>query len=190
MKVIGICSSPRRDGNSDKLLDRALEGAAAAGAAVDKIVLNDINFRPCQECGGCDKNGVCAIRDGMDDVYNKLYEADAVIFSSPIFFSSLSAQAKMMIDRFQCAWIAKYVLNRPLCAKKRKGIFLSVAGSYRKDQFENAKQIVKALFATLDVEYAGDILCGGIEKVYDIDKEGDVLNRAFAMGRGLVISNG
>lgn len=186
MKVVGVSASPRRSGNSEILLDRALEGAVSAGADVEKIVLNELGFKACQECGGCDKSGVCVIRDGMDHIYKKLDRADAVIISSPIFFASLSAQAKMMIDRFQCAWVAKYILKNPMRAKKRKGILISVAGSYRKDYFENARSIIKALFATLDIEYAGELFCGGTEKMTDIYQDEKVLNKAYALGEGLV----
>ncbi|MCX5678081.1 MAG: flavodoxin family protein [Candidatus Omnitrophica bacterium] len=186
MKVIGISASPRRSGNSEILLDRALEGAMSAGADVEKIVLNELDFKACQECGGCERSGVCVIRDGMSHLYKELDKADAIIVSSPIFFASLSAQAKMMIDRFQCAWVAKYILKNRAKAKKRKGIFISVAGSYRKDSFDNAKSIIKAFFATLDIEYADELFCGGIEKMKDIDQDEKVLNRAYTLGVGLV----
>jgi multimeric flavodoxin WrbA len=186
MKVVGISASPRRSGNSEVLLDRALEGAMSAGADVEKIVLNELDFKACQECGGCYKSGVCVIRDGMSYLYEKLDKADAVIISSPIFFASLSAQAKMMIDRFQCVWTAKYILKNRMQVKKRKGIFISVAGSYRKDYFENAGSIVKAFFATLDIEYTGELFHGGAEKMADVDRDEKVLNKAYILGRGLV----
>src|SRR3989338_242360 len=127
MNVLGISSSPRKGGNSDVLLDEALAGASSAGATVAKIVLNDLTFRPCQECGGCDTTGICVVRDDMGGVYEKFAEADIVILASPIFFGSLSAQLKMMIDRFQCAWVKKYLLKKRVTKpgkRKKKGIFL------------------------------------------------------------------
>ncbi len=186
MKVVGISGSPRRSGNSEILLDRALEGAGEAGADAEKIVLNELEIRSCQECGGCDKTGACVIRDGMDDLYKAFDKADAVIISSPIFFASLSAQTKMMIDRFQCAWTAKYILKNALHKKKRKGLFISVAGSHRNDYFENAGSIIKAFFLTLDIEYVGELFCGGIEKMRDMGNEEKVLNKAYALGGELV----
>lgn len=188
MKVVGISASPRRSGNSEILLDRALGGAVFAGAVAEKIVLNELDFRPCQECGGCDKNGVCIIHDGMSRVYQKLDRADAIIISSPVFFASLSAQAKMMIDRFQCAWIAKYILKARPRAKKRKGIFICVAGSYRKDHFENARSIIKAFFATLDTKYSGELFCGGVEKAGGIDEDKKALSKAYTLGKDLVLN--
>lgn len=186
MKIVGISGSPRRSGNSEILLDRALEGAASAGADAEKIVLNELEIRSCQECGGCDKNGVCVIPDDMSHLYKTLDKADAVIVASPIFFASLSAQTKMMIDRFQCEWMAKYMLKKAMRKKRRKGLFICVSGSHRNDYFENAGSIIKAFFATLDIEYCGELFCGGMEKARDIDNEEKVLNKAYSLGRELV----
>lgn len=183
MTVVGIAGSPRRLGNSEKLLNRVLEGAALSGARVEKVIINELTFRPCQECGGCEKTGVCVIRDGMEGIYKLLEDADAVVLATPIFFAGVSAQAKMMIDRFQCAWEAKYNLKKIFRGKMRKGILISVAGSHRKDYFENAKGIIKAFFATLDIEYSGELFCGGIDKKAGIDQDENALNRAFALGK-------
>ena len=122
----------------------------------------------------------------MEGIYKLLGGADAIILATPIFFASLSAQAKMMIDRFQCAWEAKYNLKRAIRDKKRRGILISVAASYRKDFFENAKSVVKAFFATLDTEYSGELFCGGVEKDADVDKNKELLDKAFILGRDLV----
>ena len=186
MKAVGISASPRRSGNSEILLDRALEGAASAGADIGKIVLSELDFKPCQECGGCDNSGVCVIRDGMDRIYGELDKAGAVLIASPVFFANLSAQAKMMIDRFQCAWIAKYILKPRSPVKRRRGIFIATAGSYRKDHFKNAGSVVKAFFATIDAEYAGELFCGGIEKTLVISQDEKTLNKAYELGKGLV----
>ena len=185
MKVLGIGGSPRSGGNSDLLLASALDGARSGGAKTDKIVLNELDFKPCQECGGCDETGICVIKDEMDIVYKKFEEADAVIIASPIFFGSVSAQTKMMVDRFQCRWIAKYILKRPWVEKRRRGVFLAVAGSRRMAFFENAKEIITIFFKTLNIEYAGDLFFGGVDKKSAIKK--DALKMAFALGARLVI---
>lgn len=186
MRVLGISSSPRRSGNSEILLDRALAGAASAGADAGKIVLNELDIKACQECGGCDSTGVCVIRDDMGLVYREIEKADAVIVASPVFFESVSAQAKLMTDRFQCAWIAKYVLKRTSLKRVRKGIFISVAGSARKKHFKNSVSVIRALFATLDIEYSGELFCGKLERSEDVLKKESILNKAYSLGAGLV----
>ncbi|MCM8790169.1 MAG: flavodoxin family protein [Candidatus Omnitrophica bacterium] len=189
MKVIGISASPRQDGNSDELLNRALEGAASAGAEVKKIILNELKFGPCQECGGCDRTGFCVIHDGLEPVYAQLDDADAIVIASPVFFASVSAQLKMMIDRFQCRWVAKYILGKGgRSGRRRKGALLLASGSYKKEFFENSRAVVKAFFATLDAEYSGELFCGGLEKKGDAAKYKEYPNRAYEIGRELVIN--
>ena len=190
VKIIGIGGSPRKSGNSDMLLDEALDGARSAGAATEKIVLNDLNFKACQECDGCHDTGICVIKDDMQFVYQRIEESDGLIIASPIFFGSLTAQLKAMIDRFQCLWVKRHILKRPVASKKRKGAFLCVYGSDRSEFFESAKKIVKIFFATLGIEYLGELSCGNLENVGAVKKEKTVLVRAFELGEMLAKSLG
>ena len=182
MKVLGISGSPRIKGNTDILLDRVLEGAKTKGADIEKIILNKLKFSPCQECESLKDDGTCIVQDDMQDVYKKIKEADALILASPIFFGSLSAQTKMMIDRFQCLWRAKYILKKDIGFKKIKGTFISVEGSDRKDFFDNAKSIVKNLFATINADYREELFCPGVDEKGKILKHPDCLKKAFDLG--------
>ncbi|MBN2453440.1 MAG: flavodoxin family protein [Candidatus Omnitrophica bacterium] len=187
MNVVGISGSPRRHGSTETLLDRLLEGAVSAGADVEKIVLNELTFRPCQECGGCDRTGACVIKDDMEFIYRRIEDADGIVVASPVFFANVSAQTKMMIDRFQCAWVAKYALKKERRTKKQKGIFISVSAAHRKDFFDSSKLVVKSFFATLDIEYAGELLCGGITNKSDIDSNEKLLKSAFELGKSFLV---
>ncbi len=182
MNVLGISGSPRIGGNTDILLEKALEGARSTGANAEKIVLSNLTFSPCQECQNLKDDGSCIIEDDMQLIYKKIEEIDALILTSPIFFGSLSAQTKMMIDRFQCAWRAKYILKKELFKKKKIGVFLCVAASGKKDFFDNAKSIVKNLFATISVDYKEELFCAGVDKKGDILKHPDFLNKAYELG--------
>ena len=104
LRVLGIYGSPRRGGNTDQLLDRALEGAQSAGAEVTRVYARDLKMCGCLECGGCDETGKCVVEDDMQSVYPLLQEADVIFLASPIFFYGLTAQAKALIDRSQANW--------------------------------------------------------------------------------------
>lgn len=186
MKVLGINGSPRIGGNTDILLDKVLEGARSMGAHTEKIILNKLKFAPCQECEEMADDGLCLVKDEMQAVYKKIRETDAIVFASPVFFGSLSAQSKMMIDRFQCAWRAKYILKKDTGYKRIPGAFISVEGSKRKDFFENAKAIVKNFFATINVQYRKELFCSGIDEKGSILKHGDCLKKAFDIGVKIV----
>jgi len=186
MKVLGINASPRIEGNTDLLLDKVLQGARSKGADTEKIILNKLKFVPCQECAKMADNGWCLVNDDMQAVYKKIKEADAIVLASPVFFGSLSAQSKMMIDRFQCAWRAKYILKKDNGYKKISGAFISVEGSTRKDFFENSKKIAKNLFATINAAYKYELFCQAIEAKGDILEHSGYLKKAFNIGTKLV----
>jgi len=188
MNVLGISGTPRKGGLTDNLLDKALEGARSAGGTTEKIVLNDMNFKPCQECGDMTETGACSIRDDMQGIYKKCELADAFIVASPVYFGTVSAQLKMMIDRFQAVWVRKYVLkSKPSYSKRRKGIFLCVGGMDTQEYFKNSKTVIKIWFATLDIDYFGDLFFGGCNTKADKKEEKDrALNNAFELGKSLV----
>lgn len=185
MKILGINGSPRRGGNTDILLDNALKGAQNKGAKVEKIVLNDLEFSPCHECENVSDDRFCIIEDDMQIIYGKVEEADAIILASPIFFGSLSAQTKMMIDRFQCVWRAKNISRKQVFEKRKAGAFISVQGSNRKDFFGNARSIVKNFFVTINADYKEDLYCFGIDEKDAILKHPELLKKAFRLGEKL-----
>ena len=193
MKVLGILGSPRRGGNSEILLDKALEGAKSLGLDIEKIILNELKFSPCQECGGCSRSGKCVINDDMRSVYKKLDEAGAIILASPIFFGSLAAQVKAMIERYQCRWVKKFVLGKKdkpstpqgcgLGFQAKRGFLILVSAANRKDFFKNAESIVRNFFAVLDIELAGNLYCPSVDKKARILEHPGCLKRAFNLGR-------
>ena len=186
MKILGISGSPRRGGNTELLFDKALDGAREAGAEAEKVILNELSFLPCQECGDCDETGACPIPDDMQPVYGKLEDADTLTLASPIFFGSLTAQTKMFIDRCQCYWVAKYILkNTSSKRNKQTGFFLCVGGQNREDFFHNAEKLVKLFFASLNITYAGALFYPGINGKGEILNHPTAMKEAFDAGRSL-----
>ena len=104
--ILGINGSPRKDGNTDFLLKTALEEASSeAGIVTDTIYLREHKINPCLGCFACcnepaaGSDKPCMIRDGMDTIYPKLKECDALIIASPVYFGSMTAQTKAFMDR-------------------------------------------------------------------------------------------
>ncbi len=185
VKVLGILGSPRRGGNTEILLDQALAGARSQGAETEKLILNELDITPCQSCDKCMKTGECATDDDMSLVYPKLGAADCLILASPIFFCSLTAQAKLMIDRCQSIWAAKSIPGHQVAKRRRRGLFISTAAG-DSSQFQAAMPVVKALFATLDVSYDGVLLFSGIDTKGEIVNHPTACRDAFTAGSRLV----
>ena len=99
MKILGICCSPRKKGNTEILLNEALAGAKKEGAEVDLFNVTGKNIRPCISCDACREKGYCAQKDDMQPLYDKMLTADGIIFGTPIYFYNMTAQCKTVMDR-------------------------------------------------------------------------------------------
>jgi len=180
--VLGLAGSPRKSGNSEMLLDKALEAAVEENATIKKIRINDLQFIACQDCAKTRDDGVCKIDDDFQTLYDNIIAADIVVLASPIYFGSVSAQVKTMIDRFQCHWQAKHDLKDKL----KKGAFICVQAADRHDFFENARQIVKHFFSTIQAEYSEELFCSGAEQKDSVQGRSDLTDEAIALGVRIV----
>jgi multimeric flavodoxin WrbA len=187
MKILGIMGSPRRQSNTEILLDKALEGAREAGAGVEKVLVSKLKISPCLEIYACRKDGNCAIKDDMQLLYKKLLEADHIIFASPIFFYGITSQAKAVIDRCQALWVRRHVLGMGKKDKRvRRGVFISVGATRGTKLFDGAVLTVKYFFDAIGVKYSGDLLVMGIDNKGQIEEHTAALEDAFRLGQELV----
>ncbi len=99
VKILGIVGSPRRGGNTEIIVNNALEAARSVGAVTEIILLAENKVEPCDGCGFCSKIGKCRIDDDFERVFNKMTEADGLIFASPSYYESMTPHMKALIDR-------------------------------------------------------------------------------------------
>lgn len=162
-KVLGILGSPRLEGNTADLLEAVLDGARSAGAETERLNLARMKINACIECRKCDKSAECAVKtDDMQEIYSRIRNVDAIVIASPIFFMSVSAQTKAMIDRCQSYWVERFVHGKRVYEGRERpeGLFVACAGSEREIVFDPARHVVKAFFAAIDYRYAGEVLLG------------------------------
>jgi len=185
-KLVGIYSSPRKGGNSNTLLDAALEGAKQAGAEISRHYLTELNFVPCQNCGYCSEKGACRIKDDMAVIYDALDSSDIIVLASPIYFCSVCAQAKAMIDRCQPYWARKFVLKQKPPRPGRLGGFVS-CGGFKDDRFlACTEQIIRSWYFILDVKYRGCLFVPGLDALGDAAKHPTAVRDALDYGTRLV----
>jgi multimeric flavodoxin WrbA len=185
MKVLGIYGSPRKGGNTDQLLDKALEGARAAGAEVNTVYVRDLQMCGCIECGGCDKTGKCVVEDDMQRVYPLLEEADVIFLASPIFFYSVTAQVKALIDRVQAMWAKQQLEQTPEEMnryKRGRGYLITVGATRGKNLFEGAQMVARYFFDALNMSYEGGIFFRSLEKKTAVKENPETLQEAFNLG--------
>ena len=146
-KVLIISSTPRMGGNSDKLCDAFAEGAKEAGNEVEKVRIADLKIGYCTGCYDCQKTGKCAIKDDARGVIDKMMAADVIVLASPVYFYSICAQLKALIDRT--------VVVYPNLTNKRFYYLLTMADTDR-TKFDGP---IAALRGFLDC-YEGSEECG------------------------------
>lgn len=104
-KVLILSGSPRRNGNSDILCDEFARGALEAGHEVEKIRIAEKKIGYCRACYACRGTGICAIKDDMAEVLQKMIDSDVLVLASPVYFYSIDAQLKALIDRTVARWL-------------------------------------------------------------------------------------
>ena len=104
-KVLILSGSPRKGGNSDLLCDEFMRGAIDAGNEVEKIRIAEKKIGYCSACYYCrTSGGVCAKKDDMTEILQKMIDADVIVLASPVYFYSIDAQLKTVIDRTVARW--------------------------------------------------------------------------------------
>ena len=189
MKITAIYGSPRRNGNTARLLQSAVAGARSVGADVTEIVLRDLKLQPCLEIYACQKDGCCAIKDDFHALAKKLLSAQATILASPIFFYAVSAQVKAMMDRCQSLWVKKYWLDKKPLGRldnPKPGLFLSVGATRGKRLFEGAQMSVKYFFDTFDTSLWRTLAYRGLDQADDILQHPQYLAEGRQAGVDLV----
>jgi multimeric flavodoxin WrbA len=190
LRVLGLAASPRRQGNTELLLDQVLAGAASNGAMTEKVVLCSMKIEPCDECESCYDTGRCIVQDDYQLLFPKLIKAERIVLASPIFFLGVSAQAKVFIDRCQCFWARKYVLEDPLpptdTGLGRKGYLVSTAGG-PETTFQCAARSFRAFLDVLDAQYGGELTFREVDEKGSILKHPTALEEALALGKSLAV---
>jgi multimeric flavodoxin WrbA len=190
MEICGIVGSPNKQGNVDILVSQVLEGAKSLGADTEKVFLNDLKIRPCQDCKKKPPPKYCFFEDDMEQIYKMLETCDAIVLGSPVYFDTVSAQVKLMIDRSNCLMPYTTRSNGSLgflrkLKKKKKGVFIAVAGL--EQEFETILTTIKGFFNWANIELTKTILYSHSDENYGGGKnDKGMMKKAFQVGAQLV----
>ena len=182
-KILALLGSPRKHGNSSVLANKILDGARQAGAEVEAVYLNGLKISPCQACDGCRKSDAkyCVMKDDMQSLYPKLEQADVLVLASPVYWFTVSAQLKLVMDRFYAFGANGYTAF----AGKKAVAAMSYGGS---DAFEsgcvNALHTFQDVFRFLNIQPAGFVYGKGWE-AGEIASNAELMMRAEDIGRRL-----
>jgi multimeric flavodoxin WrbA len=185
-RVLCIAGSARRNGNSERLLDALIAGVESAGGVAHKLVARDAGVNFCRGCNACEKDGTCIQRDAMLDVMREIDDADAIVVATPVYFATVPAVLKTLLDRCQPYWMRRFRLGEARPDVKRPGAILVVGGGG--DPFGTACAInpVKSVFAVLSVAADHVIEVVGPDRPGEIEQWPQPLADARTTGEQLV----
>ena len=184
--ILAVYGSPRRDGNTSVLLKQAVKGAREAGAEIEEVVLRDLKISPCLEIYGCLETGRCAIQDDFQSLYDKLIAAKGLMLASPIFFYTVSAHTKILMDRCQSLWVKKYWIDKVQAGQTeptRLGMFISVGATKGKRLFDGTLLTIRYFFDVLDMKLWKSLLYRGLDFKGDVMKYPEYLDEAYTAGK-------
>ncbi len=176
--ILVIVGSGIKAGNTNRLADAYINGAIEAGHHVNKVFLGDKPIEGCRGCGACQKNGNrCVIKDTMQDIYPLLEECDTVVFASPLYFWTISAKTKAVIDRL-------YAISSEDKFPHKDCVLLMTAGDDNFWTFEQAISYYRFFTKAIGWTDIGSYLAGGCNgepgKRYIADSH---LEKAYELGR-------
>lgn len=176
MKILVITGSPRKNGNSNTLAEYFIKGAREAG---HEIVRFDAAFKkvhPCVACNHCGMDGPCVFEDDFEFVRANIVNADLVVFATPMYYFGISAQLKLVIDRF-------YAINGQIHVPKKAVLLMTYANTAASE----AKPIIshyETLLKYLGWTDAGQIIAPGVWPVGAINQT-KFPQQAYMLGKSV-----
>lgn len=186
MHIVGIDGSPRKDGNTEKLMRAILAGAEEAGGKTEFLKLADLTIHFCRGCGTCRATGECVMQDDMDRVVESIQKSDVIVLGSPIYAWQVSGNTKVFMDRL-CRLLTPQYQSR-LNGPKRIA-FAYTQGNPDAELFKPYFDYQEKLYPFLGFTLAGRIQAAGTRGKEDILTQEGTLVRAATFGRNLVSVN-
>jgi len=178
-RLLGIVGSPRRGGNTDRLMDGILHAASDRGASTAKLLLSDFDIRPCRGCLSCYPGGRerCAVHDDdVSEIFRRMSAADVWILGTPVYCYGPVGSVKVFLDR----WISML----PAVRQETRGAALiplhaSAAGA------AVTLDMLTTLFRGFGILYAGELICPGLLHREDLDRHPEYMGLAAEFGVSL-----
>jgi multimeric flavodoxin WrbA len=172
------------------VLKEAVSGARQAGASVEEVFLRDLKMSPCLEIYGCKKDGKCVIADDFGTVRDRMLQAKGLMLASPVFFYTVSAHTKILMDRCQSLWVKKHWVDEAASSDRplRKGMFICVGATRGKKLFDGILLTVRYFFDVLDMALEQTLLYRGLDHEGDVQGHPQYLQEARAAGKAFAES--
>ncbi|UCE09453.1 MAG: flavodoxin family protein [Candidatus Thorarchaeota archaeon] len=175
-RVLGIVGSPRRNGNTDTLVDEVLAGAKESGASTQKVRLIERVISPCGACDVCRKKGKCVQQDDMSDLLDEMWRSDVWVLGTPVYWWGPTAQFKAFLDR----WYG--VINQSHFKNKRIVLVVPLEDNSA-SVYGPILDMFRGIIDYLDMNHVATVLATGLLEKAAATKHDEILVSARKAGR-------
>lgn len=187
MKTLVINGSARPKGHTSQMVQLFLDTLGGEYEIIDAYRVE--NIAPCTDCRYCWHKKECQIKDGMQEIYQKLEAADNLVLASPMYFHSVTGKMKILLDRFQVYWTG-HVRNDMPEHPLRKGAILMVGGAPSfPNQFLGGELVLKNLLSDLSAECLGQV-CLPNSDHDSLETRPDIAQQVIALAKKMKAANG
>ncbi len=174
--ILIISATPRKNGNSDVLCDQFMKGAEESGNKIEKIRLKDKEINYCIGCGVCIKTHKCTQKDDTQEILEKMIDADVIVLATPVYFYTMNAQMKTLIDRC-CSEYTRM--------DDKEFYFIMTAADPEERSFDRTVESFRAFTSCLNNPQEKGIVYGaGAWHVGEIQNT-PAMDRAYKMGQSV-----
>ena len=175
-QVIGIIGSPRRNGNTEVIVDSIIEGAEEVGVVSQKVILKDLKVAPCKACNVCSKNSSCVHQDDMENLLAQMFDSDVWILGTPVYWWGPTAQFKAFLDRW-------YSVNDRSLFRGKEIVLVIPSGGAGEYYYGPTKDILERIIDYLGMIHVRTILAPGIGEKGVVKEHPEILDSARQTGR-------
>lgn len=179
MKILALQASPRKRGNTNRVLDEMIKGAEDNGHEVIKYYLQEMDINPCSGCEICAKGKDCRFNDDGAEIINQLAEGAGVMLASPIYFGQMTAQAKTIVDRFYS------IFNNPDKKFNGKAAMIFIHAYPDKTIYEPYIKLTETqpFLNNTELEFIETLEVAGVKEIGDADNAEEDLKKAYEIGQ-------
>lgn len=189
MKYLALMGSFRKNKNTEIALDAFLEGVEEKGHEIKKLYIRDLDIKNCTGCDYCSDTGHCIFKDDMNLLYDEIDSCDRIVIAAPIYFNSINALTKTVIDRFQRYWGIKYGYGREKIEIKDKlGMSIAVGGAkFTLNRFHYGTAVIKMAYDAINTDLVGVYNIAETDD-YPVSERNEIIEELKDIGRNFETS--
>lgn len=176
MKILILTGSPRKNGNSNTLVEHFIKGALENGHDIIRFDSAFKKIQPCSACNHCSMDGECVYKDDFEFVRENIIDADMVVFATPMYYFGISAQLKAVIDRF-------YAINGKIQSPKKAALFMTYADTTEQEALP-IKNHYESILRYLGWSSAGEVIAPGVWQSGSVNQT-EYIKLAYELGKSL-----